>query len=337
MASVSPAAYTAPVNTPASKAAPARSSSALPGPLTLGQLVVDPPVFQAPMSGLTNLPMRRLAEEHGCGMTITEWVPASGVATGVQSAMKRLLRAPGTSASKRRPLGVQLFGREPRAIERAAARILALGADVVDLNMGCPGKKVRSGSTGAALMREPELACELVLAARQGVGDKIPVTVKMRAGWDENQLNAPELAARVAEAGASMITVHGRTRQQRYTGTVDLSIIRAVKQSVAVPVVANGDIVDVPTMRRAFAETGADGVMVGRGARGNPWIFAQLKAAFEEEPAPALPSAEERLRMYLRHLKLYLEGVSERDAVIEMRKFAGWYLKEVPGGELLRR
>jgi tRNA-dihydrouridine synthase B len=303
-----------------------------PGPLFIGSLEVSPPLLQAPMAGLTTVGMRTLAEEQGCGLTISEWLPATAVAAGVESALRKL-----EPSREERAFGVQLFGREPRAIERAAAICCGIGAAVVDINMGCPGKRVRSGATGAALMREPELAAELVCAALAGVSGRAEVTVKMRAGWDDDQRNAPELAAKLEGVGAKLITVHGRTRQQRYQGRVDLTIIREVKQAVSVPVVANGDVVDLPSMLRAFRETGADGVMVGRAALGNPWVFAQL-AAFWSGELPTAPTVRERVETYWRHLELQREATDiERAAVVEMRKFARWYLWALPGGEALKR
>ncbi len=303
-----------------------------PPPLTIGALEVSPPLLQAPMAGLTTVGMRTLAEEQGCGLTISEWLPATAVAAGVESALRKLEPSQGGRA-----FGIQLFGREPRAIERAASICCGVGAAVVDINMGCPGKRVRSGATGAALMREPELAAELVCAALAGVGGRAEVTVKMRAGWDDAHRNAPELAAKLVGVGAKLITVHGRTRQQRYQGEVDLTIIREVKRAVSVPVVANGDIVDLPSMLRAFCETGADGVMVGRAALGNPWVFAHL-ASFWRGTLPAEPTLVDRVETFWRHLELQRGArATERSAVIEMRKFARWYLAGLPGGDALKR
>ena len=310
--------------------------AALRPPLRIGDsLEIFPPVLQAPMSGLTNRATRTLAEDYGCGLAVNEWVPAASLAAGNAATLGKLARA------SERPFAIQLFGREPRAMERAAALAVAGGADLVDLNMGCPGKKVRSGSTGAALMREPALARELVHAARIGCAGRAPVSVKMRAGWDDTTKNAPELAALLCDAGAAMITVHGRTRQQRYSGPVDLEIIAEVKTAVTVPVIANGDIVDLATMHEALRTTSADGVMIGRAALGNPWIFAELATAFVPGPLPAPPTASERIRILRRHLLLHLDrGASPalaRASLIEMRKFAKWYLEGLPDEAALCR
>jgi len=310
---------------------------ALPPPLVIDlegspRLEIDPPVLQAPMVGITTFTMRGLAEEQGCGLTISEWVDAAALVAGVPSARHKLARP-----TEGRPFGVQLLGRDPQTIERAARLVTASGAVLVDLNMGCPGKRLGAGC-GATLMREPELAEDLVRAAVEGTRGAAPVTVKMRAGWDAADKNAPELAARVVAAGARMVTVHGRTRRQRYAGEVDLEIIRRVKQAVDVPVVANGDIIDIPSMVRTFAETGADAVMVGRAALGNPWLFAELSSCWRQTELPRPPSDAERLQMYLRHLELeWRQTEQPLWAVIRMRKFARWYLQGAEDQVALRR
>ncbi|MCC6747593.1 MAG: tRNA dihydrouridine synthase DusB [Deltaproteobacteria bacterium] len=311
---------------------PSQPAATRPPALQLGRVRVWPPVLQAPMAALTNLPMRTLAEEAGCGLTVTEFLAAPALAARRPKMVRKL-----TASRDDRPYSVQIFGRDPNEMRRAAALVVGLGAPLVDINMGCPAKKVTKGSCGAALMREPTLAVELVHAVREGVGERADVTVKMRTGWDEASKNAPELAARVVDAGAVAVTVHGRTREQRFGGTVDLESIRRVKQAVAVPVIANGDIVDLPSLERALEVTGADGVMIGRAACGDPWLFSRVRAWWEGQPIPALPTPTERLGMYRRHLGLYLEIEGETRAVIEMRKFAAWYLREWPGAAQLRK
>lgn len=301
-------------------------------PLRIGRLRIWPPVVLAPMSALTNLPMRSLAEEQGCGLTITEFLPAAALSVRNHNVLRRL-----TPSRDQRAFGVQIYGRDPRQMERAAALAVEAGAALVDINMGCPAKKVTRGVCGAALMREPALAADLVRAVVEGVAGRAEVTVKMRAGWDARERNAPELASLMVEAGAQAVTVHGRTRQQRFSGAVDREIIARVKRAVAVPVIANGDVVDVASADRLLRATGADAVMVGRGALGNPWLFAALRAHFGGEVAPPPPSREDRVRMYLRHLDQYLEIADERRAVFEMRKFAVWYLGPLPDGEQIRQ
>lgn len=304
-----------------------------PKPLEIGTVRVWPPVIQAPMSALTTLPMRTLAEEMGCGLTVTEFLPAPALAGGVKAMIARL-----TPSKDNRTFGVQIFGRDPRQMATAASMAADCGAAIVDINMGCPARKVTKGSCGSALMREPELAESLVHAVREGIGDRAVVTVKIRAGWDSSSKNAPAFAARMVQAGARAVTVHGRTREQKFDGVVDLDIIRQVKQAVTeVPVIANGDIVDIPSLERTLAVTGCDGVAVGRAALGNPWIFARFAAWYNGQPIPPFPTGEQRIAMYLKHLELYLQGASEEKAVIEMRKFAGWYLKSMPNISSLRQ
>jgi tRNA-dihydrouridine synthase B len=303
-----------------------------PPPLQIGSLSVAPPVVLAPMSALTNLPMRALCEEAGCGLTITEFIAAPALVGNVRSEVRKLQPSP-----EGRPFGVQIFGRDPQQVGRAAGRAAEAGATLVDLNMGCPARKVTKGVAGCALMREPELAAQLVQAAREQIAGRAPLTVKIRAGWDEQHKNAPEFAARMVEAGVAAVAVHGRTRMQGFSGVVDLEIIRRVKQSVGVPVIGNGDIVDVATLQRMFEVTACDGAMIGRAALGNPWLFAAVRAWWTGAAPPPPPTAVDRLRMYRRHLELYLRIADEPQAVIEMRKFASWYLRGFARAAQLRK
>jgi tRNA-dihydrouridine synthase B len=303
-----------------------------PPPLRIGSLSVAPPVVLAPMSSLTNLPMRALCEEAGCGLTITEFIAAPALCGNVHREVRKLQPSP-----EGRPFGVQIFGRDPGQMGKAAGRAAAMGATIVDLNMGCPARKVTKGVAGCALMREPELAAELVRSACEQIAGRAPLTVKIRAGWDEQHKSAPEFAARMVEAGAAAVTVHGRTRMQGFSGVVDLEIIRRVKQAVTVPVIGNGDIVDVASLQRMFEATGCDGAMIGRAALGNPWLFAAARAWWTGGDPPAPPTSVDRLRMYRRHLELYLRIADEPQAVIEMRKFASWYLRGFARAAQLRK
>lgn len=301
-------------------------------------LKIDPPLLQAPMAGITTLGMRTLSEEQGCGLTISEWIPASAMASGRASAISKI-----RASENDHPYGIQIFGRKPDEIKRAAAIVAEKGAHLLDINMGCPGKRVRSGATGAALMREPELAAEILLAAIEGVNDRCAVSVKMRAGWDDSDLNAPRLASDLSRLGAQMITVHGRTRQQRYQGRVNLDIIREVKEAIDVPLIANGDIVDFHSMIKTFKYTKADGVMIGRAALGNPWLFAELASLWrDDQPGKDLerfiPTKADRLKMYLRHLDLNLPTFEDpEEGVRTMRKFAAWYLQGLDENKDIRQ
>lgn len=291
-------------------------------PLQIGRLQIWPPVLQAPMAALTHRATRTIAERFGCGMTVTEFVPAAGLAAGALRVRARMRPSRGGG-----PFAVQIYGREPRQMRRAAAIAAEAGAELVDINLGCPSKRVTRGQCGAALMREPALAVELVQAVREGAAGRAEVTVKLRAGWDATQRNAPALAVRLVEAGAAAVTVHGRTREQRFSGAVDYALIGEVKAAVSVPVIANGDIADEATLERALRLSGADGAMVGRAAIGDPWLFARLRAWCEGRPPPPPPSARERIATYLEHCRLHLSCCDdEARAVQQMRTFAARYL-----------
>ena len=293
--------------------------------MRVGPLTIDPPLLLAPMAAVTNPPMRTLCEEMGCGFTLTEFLPAHAVARGIEKIVRNI--AP---ASAGRPFGVQIFGRVASDMAAAARAAIAADAALVDINMGCPAKRVVAGECGSALMRSPEVAADLVVAVREALPPHVPVTVKIRAGWDEGHKNAPEFAARMVEAGAAMITVHGRTRTQGFSGRADWEIIGRVKRAVDVPVVGNGDVVDGDSMRALMDASGCDGVMIGRGAMGNPWIFSRLKEVLQGRPDPGPPSAAERHATLRRHYALYLGWVDERRAVNEMRKHLGWYSRGLP-------
>lgn len=303
-----------------------------PPPLNIGPLQIAPPVLLAPMSGITNPPMRTLCEEAGCGLTITEFIAAPALVRRIPSEMKKL-----QASVAGKYFGVQIFGSKAQEVAEAARIALSQGAALVDINMGCPARRVVNGTSGAALMKDPALAASLVRAANEVIQGQIPLTVKIRSGWDEHHQNAPEFAAQMVEAGAQAITIHGRTRLQAFTGRVNWDIIARVKQAVSVPVIGNGDVTDVNSLEQMFTRTGCDGVMIGRGALGNPWIFAAARAWWLNKTLPSSPQLSDRLLMYRRHLELYLQMVEERQAVLEMRKFAGWYLKGFAGAANLRK
>lgn len=250
----------------------------------LGEVQLAAPVFLAPMSGVTDAPFRREADRFGAPAVVTEMVAGAELARDSVEFVRRAAPHNGIG-----PFIVQLAGREPEWMKVGAELAQAAGADVIDINMGCPAKKVTGGQSGCALMREPELARQLIAATVTGT--KGPVTVKMRLGWDEGSLNAPEIA-RIAEGeGAKMVTVHGRTRMQFYTGQANWTRIAAVVESVKLPVIANGDIVDEASARQAMEQSGATGVMIGRGAEGRPWRLAEISHALfgtaYEPPTPA--------------------------------------------------
>lgn len=302
--------------------------------MRIANLVIDVPVLLAPMAAVTDLPFRTVCEEHGVGLTITEFLSAHALTAGAKKTVDKM-----TPSLGGRKFGVQIFGRELDVMQRAAEMAVSIGAALVDINMGCPAKRVVAGECGSALMKEPELAQEIVRAVRRAVPPDVPVTVKHRAGWDDRHKNAPEFACALVEAGAAMITVHGRTRTQGFSGRADLDIIRRVREAVPahVPVVGNGDVVDVEGYRRMRGETGCDAVMIGRGALGNPFLFRSIRAIESGAPDPGPPTIAERARVFERHVELILQHIEENRQFVELRKACAWYAKGLPGANALRR
>ncbi len=300
--------------------------------MRVGSVVVDPPVLLAPMAAVTDLPFRTVAEEHGVGLTITEFLSAHALAVGDPKTLGKL------TASLGRRFGVQIFGREEAPMRKAAEIAVSIGASLVDINMGCPAKRVVAGECGSALMREPAVAQRLVRVVVDAVPAHVPVTVKHRAGWDMAHKNAPEFACAMVEAGARMITVHGRTRTQGFSGASDLEIIRLVRAAVPaeIPVVGNGDVVDVAGYLRMRAETGCDAVMIGRGAQGNPWLFARIAALAAGRPDPGPPTLEQRRDVFRRHLGLIHQLKSGPRVLHEVRKACAWYARGLFGCNKLR-
>jgi nifR3 family TIM-barrel protein len=282
------------------------------------------------MAGVANHPFRILAKEYGCGLLFSEMVSARGLLYG--TARSRFLLY---FSEQERPIAIQLFGSEPALMAEAARLIESTGADIIDLNLGCPTPKIVRNGDGGALMRDPGRCSAVFKAVVRAVS--LPVTVKMRKGWDERSANAPEIAARAADAGIKAVTVHGRTVQQGYRGRADWDIIRQVKKTAAVPVFGNGDVASSRDASAMLDYCGCDGVMIGRAALGNPWIFAQVRAWLEERREVPPPAPAERAAMALRHLSLLCGLKGEFSAVREMRRHAGWYIKGLPGAHRARQ
>jgi nifR3 family TIM-barrel protein len=291
--------------------------------MRVGNLTIEPDVLLAPMAAVTDLPFRTVIEEVGVGITITEFLSAHALTEGAKKAVDKM-----TPSLDGRRFGVQIFGREADTLARAAKMAVDIGASLVDINMGCPAKRVVAGACGSALMKEPELAQELVRAVRAAVPADKPVTVKHRAGWDDRNLNAPEFACAMVEAGAAMITVHGRTRTQGFSGKSDRAIIGKVRAAVPahVPVVGNGDVITLADYIRMREETGCDAVMIGRGALGNPWLFRAIQEHLRGE-AVTQPTTEDRKNVFARHVDLIVAHAPKKKLVHELRKAVAWYTK----------
>jgi nifR3 family TIM-barrel protein len=289
----------------------------------IANLYIEPDVVLAPMAAVTDLPFRTVCEELGVGLTITEFLSADALTTGARKTLEKL-----TASVGGRPFGVQIFGREPDKMAAAALMAVDIGAFLVDINMGCPAKRVVAGACGSALMKEPHLAQELVRAVRAAVPPRLPVTVKHRSGWDDKYLNGAEFACAMVEAGAAMITVHGRTRAQGFTGKADRAIIKKVRDAVPnnVPVVGNGDVTTVDEYFRMREETGCDAVMIGRGALGNPWLFRDIRDRLKGNPLRPVTPAD-RLEVFLRHIALIESHAPPKKLVHELRKAVAWYTK----------
>ncbi len=302
--------------------------------MEIGPIKVDTPVLLAPMAAVTDLPFRTICEEFGVGITVTEFLSAHALHAGAKKTVDKL-----TPSLNGRQFGVQIFGREDDAMTHAAKMAVDIGACLVDINMGCPAKRVTAGACGSALMREPELAAHLVKVVINAVPSHIPVTVKHRAGWDMQSINSPEFACAMVEAGAKMITVHGRTRSQGYSGVADLEIIRKTREAVPkhIPVVGNGDVVDVDGYFRMMEHTGADAVMIGRGARGNPWLFHRLKQIIDGNDDPGEPTLEERINVFKRHIDLMAEHKAGPRLIHEIRKACAWYARGLHGCNTFRQ
>ncbi len=292
--------------------------------VSIGGVDIPGVLCLAPMAGVADAAFRAVCRSEGAVYTVSEMVSAKALTLQDAKSRKLLERTP-----EDRPFGVQLFGSEPEVMAEAAKKARALsGCEIIDINMGCPvGKVVRNGE-GSALMRDPALAAAIIEAVVKAVD--VPVTVKLRKGWDKGSVNAPELARLAEKAGAAAVCVHGRTRTQFYSGRADWDVIRAVKEAVSIPVVANGDVFEPEDAPHILRYTGADLVMIGRGAMGNPWIFSRGLAALEGREIPPMPGAKVRADTAERQFRLALAFKGEKIACLEARKHLCWYLRGVP-------
>ena len=287
--------------------------------VSIGRHTLPNRAFLAPMAGITDAPMRRLAERFGAGLVVSEMIASAALTTGNQDMVRRL------SKSGHLPHIVQIAGCEAQWMKRGAEIACEAGADIIDINMGCPSKRVTNGYAGSALMRVPDEALKLIEAVVAAT--PLPVTVKMRLGWDEDSMNAADLARRAVDAGAQMITVHGRTRQQFYKGEARWELVRPVVEAVDVPVVVNGDIVDLAAARDALEKSGAAAVMIGRGAQGQPWVVGQVGAELDGNTPTDPPKGDDLVALVLEHYEMMLSDYGTTLGVRVARKHLDWYLE----------
>ena len=289
----------------------------------IGGVKIDSRLALGPMAGVTDMAFRTICREQGAGLTITEMVSAKALCYQDKKSIP-LLRL----GKDEHPAAAQIFGSDPVCMQEAAAIAREVsGADIIDVNMGCPVPKIANSGDGSGLMRTPDLAVKVAEAVIRGAG--CPVTVKMRLGWDKGSINCVEFAKAMEQAGVAAVAVHGRTRTQMYAGTANWDWIREVKQALRIPVIANGDVFEAKDAVRILSYTGADMAMIGRGVFGNPWIFAQCKAALEGRDIPAIPPLRERCDTAVRQFEMAAQVKGEKVACLEARKQYAWYLKGV--------
>ncbi|MBE6801654.1 MAG: tRNA dihydrouridine synthase DusB [Ruminococcaceae bacterium] len=292
--------------------------------MKIGNLVINDKASLAPMAGVADRAFRELCRDYGAAYTVCEMASAKGISLGDKKSAELL-----SVTETERPAGSQIFGNSPETMAVAAQKALEYSPDFIDINMGCPAPKVASSGGGALLMKDPVNSAKIVEAVVKAVN--VPVTVKMRSGWDDSDINAVELAKRCEQAGAAAITVHGRTKVQMYAPPVNIDIIRLVKEAVSIPVIGNGDIVDGKSAAKMMEETGCDMVMVGRGALGRPWVFQEINAYLNHEVILPEPSVTQKMHVMLKHIEKICEYKGERVGIREARKHAAWYTKGLHG------
>lgn len=297
--------------------------------MKIGNVELESNILLAPMAGVTDKAFRMIVKPFGPALMYTEMVSGKGLFYKSKKTADLL-----TADESEKPVAVQIFGHDADIMAEIANSALEYGAAVIDINMGCPAPKIVNNGDGCALMKSPETAAKVISAVCRAVD--VPVTVKFRAGWDDKSINAVEFAKIAEQSGASAVTVHGRTREQFYSGTADLDIIKAVKAAVKIPVIGNGDIIDGGSAAHMLEYTGCDGIMVGRAAEGNPWIFKEISAYLKDGTVIPPPDLDERREVALKHLGLLVEFKGEHRGVLEGRKHMAWYFKGVSGGAVLR-
>ena len=299
--------------------------------MKLGKIELDPrSAGLAPMAGVADMAFRELCVEYGATYVVSEMVSSKGLTMCDRKSRKLLVLS-----DKERPAAAQIFGCDPKIIAQSAVSCLDFHPDVIDINMGCPAPKIAGNGGGSALLKSPALAGEIIREVVNAVD--LPVTVKIRIGWDKDSINAVEMAKIAEQAGAAAVTVHGRTREQMYAPPVDIGTIALVKKSVSIPVIANGDIVDGLSAAKMIEETGCDYLLVGRGALGRPWVFSQISAYLKYEKILPEPPVSERMRVMIKHIERICDYKGEKVGIKEARKHAAWYIKGMRGAAAYRQ
>lgn len=297
--------------------------------IKIGNVELESPVILGPMAGVTDLPFRLICKEYGVGLLVTEMVSTKALHYNDKKSARIM-----EIREEERPVALQIFGSDPEIMGQVVSRFNDHNHDIIDINMGCPAPKIVNNGDGSALMKTPDLA-KAVIEAVVKASTK-PVTVKIRKGWDADSVNAVEIASIAEACGAAAVAVHGRTRDQFYTGTADWSIIKDVKDALTIPVIGNGDIFSIEDAIKMKEETNCDALMIARGAQGNPWILKQVSHFLKTGEKLPGPTAEEKIREALRHFNMLVDYKGEHIGVLEMRKHAAWYLKGIRGGAIVR-
>lgn len=288
--------------------------------MNIGNVSLDNRVFLSPMAGVTDLPFRLICKQKGCGMLYTEMINAKALCYNDENTKKMT-----KIEDEEHPIAIQIFGSEPEYMGRAAEILNSHSNEILDINMGCPAPKVIKNGDGSALMKNPKLAEQVMRAVVEN--STKPVTLKIRKGWDDNSVNAVEIAKIAEQAGISALAIHGRTREQYYSGKADWDIIKEIKESISIPVIGNGDVFEIEDAINMLEKTNCDAIMIGRGAQGNPWIFNRINHYMQTGEILAKPTAEEKISTAIEHMKLAVAEHGEYVAVREMRKHIGWYIK----------